>query len=81
VRLRRRAVDCVIGLRSASVSARVEQAKWAAMPMMRENPPGRLQFDPRRIRTDLLDFDLALAGSRAQSHLPIRRGACRRRGR
>ena len=68
MRLRRRAVDLVIERRSASVSARVEQAKWAVILMMRENPPGCLQFDPRRIRSDLVDFDLALGGfSRAIS--------------
>jgi HEAT repeats/PBS lyase HEAT-like repeat len=68
VRLRRRAVDHVIGRRSASVSARVEQAKWVVILLMRENPPGCLQFADRRINADEFDADVALgAFSRAVS--------------
>lgn len=60
MRLRRRAVDCVIGLRSASVSARVEQAKWVVILLMRENPPGCLQLADRRFNADEFDADVAL---------------------
>jgi HEAT repeat protein len=51
------------------MSVRAEQAKWAVIVLMRENPPRGLRLeDGRRIDADDLDLDLALgAFSRAVS--------------
>jgi HEAT repeat protein len=43
------------------MSVRAEQAKWAVIVLMRENPPRGLRLeDERRIDADELDLDLAL---------------------
>jgi hypothetical protein len=55
--------DRLTGCSSAGMSARIEQAKWAVILLMRENPPGRLRLDDeRRMDLDRLDQDLALGG-------------------
>jgi HEAT repeat protein len=52
------------------VSARVEQAKWAVVVLMRDYPPARLDLpEPRRFRRELFDLDAALSGfSQAIEH-------------